>query len=125
MYLIALNLLFFSACKQNPTTKSLKNDNYMAHEAKFFDIPMPLGFKLNKEGITENSYSFFIKKTVSDLISFYESEMETFGWNKFASFINFESILIFVKPNGKKISVSIRNRNNNSNESNVIIFFES
>lgn len=121
--LLLINFLIFVGCKKGQNYKTLKSATFNQHEARFFDIPIPLGAVPLSYGISENSYAYFIKQKASELSLFYESEMEAFGWNKIASFSNFEILLIFIKP-GKKISISIRTNKNNLDTLNVFIFLE-
>lgn len=117
-------LVFLTGCKRELQIKKGKLEfeaqNFL-HEAKFFDVPIFINSVPLQDGISESSYSYSTISDVSDLISFYDTEMENYGWRKHLEFNNFEKLLIYNKPNGRSVVISIRPILN-SNKTNIFIF---
>lgn len=107
---IIVFIIIFSGCRKGLQINNncFEAQNCLKFEAKFYDIPIPLAITPISKDITETSYSFYVNSKVSDLISFYNSELENFGWKKMVQFCSFETLLIFFKPNNKYVSICIR-----------------
>ncbi len=118
-----LIILFATSCKKGLQIKDnslFEAQTFFTQEAKFYDIPIPLGSAPVSKYITENSYSYSINSNINYLTSFYEIEMENHGWKKIEQFNSFEILLIYSKPNKKSVSISIRP---DSNDKQIIIIF--
>ncbi|MDZ4153106.1 hypothetical protein, partial [Methylicorpusculum sp.] len=83
-------------------------------ETTLLDLPFPLGaLPLSREHIQESvsSGQIFLAYTVAlsapDLTTFYEQEMERLGWQKMVVLPDFETTLIFAKPD-RICSISLR-----------------
>ncbi len=83
-------------------------------EATILDIPFPLGAMPVTQEYAKNSAAkgqHFLAYTTtlseSDLIVFYEQEMERLGWQKMVVLPDFETMLIFSKPD-RMCSISLR-----------------
>lgn len=110
--------------------KKAQNDDYdvRQQEARLIDIPIPihadsLGF--HEQQLTDgNSDSLILAYRVhlkqQDILSFFEIEMERFGWNMIANVQDVESLLVFVKPT-KVCTVSLRNNHPKDANSLVVI----
>jgi hypothetical protein len=116
-----LLFLFFGCSKRTSQFNQKKLVSCTQQEAKLTDIPIPLGSKQLKTGITENSYAYRTNWKMKELVVFYEKEMEREGWAKKYSFNEFEGLLAFDKPN-RIAFISIRQ--NQITHSNVYIFFK-
>lgn len=83
-------------------------------ETTLLDIPFPLGaLPLSREHIQEsgssgqNFLAYTVALSAPDLTTFYEQEMERLGWQKMAALPDFETMLIFAKPD-RICSISLR-----------------
>ncbi len=83
-------------------------------EATLLDIPFPLGampvaqeYAKNSETKGQHFLAYTTILSESDLIAFYEQEMERLGWQKMVVLPDFETMLIFSKPD-RICSISLR-----------------
>jgi len=95
--------LFLSGCLK----ESKKAVDVHECEARLSDIALPLDGKPIKKFLGPQTFVYSIKKDVKELRSFYEQEMERFGWNLIALDNHHETLLIFDKPH-RICTVSIR-----------------
>ncbi|MEX0940033.1 MAG: hypothetical protein WDZ41_01605 [Candidatus Babeliales bacterium] len=102
-------LIILSSCVPQNNIFLKKEDIWSECEARIYDIPILIDAMPEK--IEEKDSGVFIsyKATLSlqDIVHFYEDEMERLGWQLFASFEQFEQLLIFEKPS-KIAAISIR-----------------
>ncbi|MBD3273093.1 hypothetical protein GF385_01960 [Candidatus Dependentiae bacterium] len=126
--IFTLILLLFSSCGQKKSEKNVyvfnslsKNvpDYFMLNEAKYSDMPVPLGFKYVKQSSSdfdfENKSDFLTYKGSLDLIStleFYYKTLEREGWQIEDLSNNCEGLLFCSKPS-KKCIVSLRKLSKN------------
>jgi hypothetical protein len=78
-------------------------DEWIAQEAKLFDVPVLIDAvpeKLSEPDESEITMTvrYRAKSALPDAVEFYEQEMERYGWNLWNSFITQEALLIFEKP---------------------------
>lgn len=83
-------------------------------EATLLDIPFPLGampvtqeYAKNSETKGQHFLAYTTLLAESNLIAFYEQEMERLGWQKMVVLPDFETMLIFSKPD-RICSISLR-----------------
>ncbi len=85
----------------------------MQQEAKLFDVPVLIDavpekqLNYNQEQLGLTSFSYRVPTELQKAVSFYNEEMERFGWKQFVQFCEAEALLIFEKPN-KICSISLR-----------------
>ena len=86
-------------------------DEIKRQEAKLTDIPIPVASKPIKEYCSSENGTIILgyhsSVSIEDLISFYQHEMERFGWEYGAQLKGNEVLLNFEKPN-RVCSISIR-----------------
>ena len=83
-------------------------------EATLLDIPFPLGalpiaqeYAKSQAAKGQHFLAYTTVLSESDLIAFYEQEMERLGWQKMVVLSDFETMLIFSKPD-RICSISLR-----------------
>lgn len=76
-------------------------------EARLVDVPIPLQSTWLYAGEVNGSITFSTPLQPQELVDFYRQEMERLGWVEQVYFSQAELLLIFKKPNGRWLSVSI------------------
>lgn len=82
-------------------------------ETTLLDIPFPLGAmpvdpEHTQTGVSGQQFlAYTVSLSESDLVKFYEQEMERLGWQKMTVLRDFETMLIFAKPD-RICSISLR-----------------
>lgn len=133
-----LGILFFSSCSHKKSEKNpiyslnsfnKKGSNYiLLNEAKYSDIPIPVGFKTikssnqNSELLIQSEFlSYQGNLNLKDTIDFYSRALEREGWmiSDFSS--NDEGLLVCSKPT-KQCVISLRKLK--KNKTNVYIFIK-
>lgn len=77
------------------------------HKARLSDVPIPLGAIPQLKLVGEKSFGYLLGVDETDLVSYYQVEMEQHGWRLLGQFDSVEKQLIFEKPH-KLSSISIR-----------------
>jgi len=109
LLLLQLVILFFIGCskKQIKQAENVNAFDISLFQAKLIDIPLLLAIEPVLSEISDNSFVFYSKDNLKDIINFYEIEMEFLGWREVAKFESFEPLLMFEKPNKRSV-ISIR-----------------
>lgn len=101
-----------SSCNSRKLVSS-QSDTWTCKEAQLFDVPIPIDAKPEKKQGEEEpvkgscfEVSFRSGLTLSDVILFYQQEMERLGWAEYISFVGCQANLIFEKPS-KIVSIAI------------------
>ena len=104
----------FAGCKKQAKrtqVKSVNSLNVQEHEARLFDIPVPVCAEslLQEQDYNPKNFVLVYKvdSSVDELVGFYEKQMERLGWKKLAKSNQQEANLLFEKPS-KICLVSIR-----------------
>lgn len=127
-YVFLLALCVLSSCggPKNYSLARKSHDDWVAQEAKLFDVPVLIDARPEKltqleeaEEVASVSYTAHISLT--EAIDFYEQEMERYGWNLWHSLISQEALLVFEKPS-KICTVSLRPY---KNQIKVVIYSKS
>ncbi len=93
--------------KLNTTQQTQVASNELAriYEAKLSDIPIPIGskplkqyFKSSKVDSQEAILGYVSDQSMSELIIFFEQQMEQYGWSQAAVISGIEHLIIFEKP---------------------------
>ncbi|MBA3752235.1 hypothetical protein H0X06_05610 [Candidatus Dependentiae bacterium] len=89
-------------------------------KARLHDISFPIGVRPYKIALTECQAIIGYSSTDSleNLVQYYTSDMEYWGWEKQSSFLGYEGCIIFRKPS-KECVITFRHE---SNSIKVIIF---
>lgn len=80
--------------------------NIKIQMARLADVPMPFGFEPVSKHVDDCSFAYLIKDDV-DLVTYYLTELDQYGWNLTCQFDGLEQNLIFEKPH-KLLSIIIR-----------------
>ena len=121
---LALVVLLPACMKQRSAQRSLhsyyQEQPELVHEAQYTDIPLPVQTRVHViTGSTPQStgLTYVSIFSMTDLVRFYELEMERLGWKQLQLFsVESEILLVFEKPE-KLCTVSIRPDNR------VVLFF--
>lgn len=100
-------LFLISGCAKKNVLLCDKNSKIKQQEARFFDVPLPLGYKSLENIYGPDSFVFKTSNTISELVDFYKEEMSYLGWKCLKIFNDNEVNLLFEKPH-KFILISIR-----------------
>ena len=106
--------IYFLGCKKAAEKISSKRNNHLnvqEHEARLFDIPVPVCAISSFQEQDYNPKNFVLIYNVDsssdELVKFYEKQMERFGWKSLSNSHQQESNLLFEKPS-KICLISIR-----------------
>jgi hypothetical protein len=120
-WVLSLLLLILPACLHNSQARVIKEENInyrlraLSLEAKYNDIPVPLGseplygfFKSSSEekGIV---FGYTNKTDATELYGYFKAEFLRLGWSFMGGIQDIESMLTFEKPD-RVCSVSLRPR---------------
>lgn len=109
-------LCMLSACYRDSMRNSIskKPVSSTLFEARYADLPLPIGSTISSIVMPEDSSSkqafcaYSIAKTGDYLCKFYQKEMEFWGWNLLlSSHIENKYILVFQKPGKRCLAIHI------------------
>jgi hypothetical protein len=96
-------LLLLPSCGHVSRPKKKALFDWALVEARFPDIPLPVGIQqdlINSQdlGFHKSVFVYTAQQTYEELVMFYETEMERYGWQKIVSFDRPQTSIYFEKP---------------------------
>ncbi len=126
---LILILILFVSCSKEENNKSMDLNSSVLKEAKYSDIPIPVGHSFvssnNKKNdlLKDNSdHLFFVgNNSLQENLDFYLNNMEVLGWDINDFSVDKEALLVCNKTS-RSCVISIRNNEDKKNKTNVSIF---